>query len=194
MTNCYGLGVTNRVQATVKLDGPMPPRMQFRPRHAVLPTLIPTALAALALAPVAAAPQRDASTRLYQLETTCSLRGAKPVDCVVEASEENGATVYRHTIGSVVETIRITDGPLRMTRFDKTAGQWIPLRSAEAQFSTNTVCFDGRDLCVLNPNYLNSVREERVDALEGRDRVLVRFGPDGRVLLTCYDQGCEGLQ
>lgn len=194
MTNCYGLGSPNRVRATVKRDGPMPPRMQFSPRHAVIPTLIPTALAALAMAPVAAAAQLDTPTPIYRLETSCSMRGAKPVDCVVEVTEENGATVYRHTIGWVVETIRITDGPLRMTRFDKAAGQWKPLRSAEAQFSTNTVCFDARDLCVLNPNYLNSVREERVDALEGRDRVLVRFGPDGRVLLTCYDQGCEGLQ
>jgi hypothetical protein len=113
---------------------------------------------------------------------------------VVDAREENGATVYRHTIGTLVETIRISDGPLRMERLDAGTGRWRSLRSAEVQFSTNTICFDGRDLCVLNPNYLNSVREERVDELEGRDRVHVRFGDDGRLLLTCYDRGCEVVQ
>ncbi len=137
---------------------------------------------------------QPAAVPLYRLETTCSLGGARAVDCVVDAREDNGATVYRHTIGTQVETIRISDGPLRMERQDAATGRWRSLRSAEAQFSTNTICFDGRDLCVLNPNHLNSVREERVDELEGRDRVLVRFGDDGRLLLTCYDQGCEVVQ
>jgi len=44
----------------------------------------------------------------------------------------------------------------------------------------------------VNPNYLNSVREDRQDLrLQGRDLVKVHFGPDGRVNATCYDEGCE---
>jgi hypothetical protein len=47
---------------------------------------------------------------------------------------------------------------------------------------------------VVNPNYLNSVREEKTEALAGRDLVGVKFSPDGRVSLTCYDEACEGVQ
>jgi hypothetical protein len=68
----------------------------------------------------------------------------------------------------------------------------VPLRSAGALFSSNSICFNGRELCVVNPNYLNSVREDRQDLrLQGRDLVKVHFGPDGRVNATCYDAGCE---
>jgi hypothetical protein len=166
--------------------------------HAQTYCLFVAALAPVLLAPVLATAGHAAgppsAVALYQLETTCSLRGARPVDCVVDVREDKGATVYRHTIGTLVETIRISDGPLRMDRLNTATGKWRSLRSAEVQFSSNTVCFDERDLCVLNPNYLNSVREERVDELEGRDRVLVLFGDDGRVLLTCYDQGCEAVR
>mgnify|MGYP007019758134 FL=1 len=65
--------------------------------------------------------------------------------------------------------------------------------SAAARFSTNTICFNGRDLCAINPNYLNSVREDRPDATAGRDLVKVQFGADGRIDLTCYDDGCKGV-
>jgi hypothetical protein len=70
---------------------------------------------------------------------------------------------------------------------------WKNLDSAAARFSTNTICFNGRDLCAINPNYLNSVREDRPDATTGRDLVRVQFGADGRIDLTCYDDGCKGV-
>ena len=171
--------------------------MPYRLWPSLIVTLAQTALAPLLGISLTSEPGWAASppapTLLYRLETTCSIRGAKAVDCVVEALQDDQATLYRHSIGPVVETIRISDGPLRMARLDPATGAWRSLGSAEAQFSSNTICFDGRDLCVFNPNYLNSVREERVDEFEGRDRVLVRFDGDGRVLLTCYDQGCEAL-
>jgi hypothetical protein len=80
-----------------------------------------------------------------------------------------------------------------MSRWNAATNSWVVLTSAGARFSTNTICFNGRDLCVVNPNYLNSVREEKVDALAGRDLVGVKFSKDGRVSLTCYDEACEGV-
>jgi hypothetical protein len=81
-----------------------------------------------------------------------------------------------------------------MSLWDPTSKSWVVLQSAGARFSTNTICFNGRDLCVVNPNYLNSVREEKTEALAGRDLVGVKFSRDGRVSLTCYDEACEGVQ
>ena len=68
------------------------------------------------------------------------------------------------------------------------------LTGAAARFSTNTVCFNGSDLCVVNPNYLNSVRQANSSATEGRDLVRVHFGADGRIDASCYDAGCSLVQ
>ena len=111
--------------------------------------------------------------------------------CTVEAIEEGGATVYRHRVGSALETIRISDKPVRMALWDGTRKEWRNLSRASARFSTNTVCFNGTDLCVINPNYLNSVRESNPSATAQRDLVKVNFGADGRINASCYDDGCE---
>lgn len=128
---------------------------------------------------------------LYSLQTTCSEQGQPAVACTVEALNEGKATLYRHTWKDRVRTIRITESPIRMTRWDASSNQWIALTTAMARFSTNTVCFNGRDLCVVNPNYLNSVRQDRPAAMASRDLVKVHFGADGRIDATCYDDGCE---
>jgi hypothetical protein len=131
------------------------------------------------------------SRLLYSLTTRCSLAGGPPQPCTVEAIDEGINTLYRHRIGQETVTIRITDKPVTMARLDASGRQWVPLRSAGALFSTNTICFNGRELCVVNPNYLNSVREDRSDLrLQGRDLVKVHFGADGRVDASCYDAGC----
>lgn len=146
---------------------------------------------ALCAAPALA---QSGTTVLYRLNTTCSLQGGDAQACVVEAIDEGTFTTYRHTIGKRTETIRISDAPVRMGRFAGKKEGWTYLSSAAARFSTNTICFNGTDLCVINPNYLNSIREERPEATEGRDLMRVRFAADGRVALTCYDDGCEGLE
>ena len=128
---------------------------------------------------------------LYTLQTRCSLNGGAAVPCTVEALNEGKATLYRHTIGRNVETIRITDAPVRMQRLDASSKRWSSLTLAAARFSSNTVCFNGRDLCVVNPNYLNSVQQQSSAAMAGRDLVKVHFGGDGRIDATCYDNGCE---
>lgn len=135
-------------------------------------------------------PSPSRSEVLYNLETRCSLRGAAPVPCQVEAINEGEATLYRHRIGEVVETIRVTNKPLRIARWQAGDKSWQSLTTASARFSSNTICFNGRQLCVVNPNYLNSVREEQPLSTAGRDLVKVHFGADGRVDASCYDDGC----
>lgn len=137
------------------------------------------------------APLPSRSEVLYTLRTQCSLAGAAPVPCSVEAVNDSGATLYRHRIGDQIQTIRITDKPVRMALWDHPTKQWRFLNRASARFSTNTVCFNERELCVVNPNYLNSVREGNVAAMAGRDLIKVNFGSDGRINASCYDDGCE---
>ena len=133
---------------------------------------------------------------LYRLDTRCSLQGAAPVPCTVEAIEAGEATLYRHQISGAggaeprVETVRILAKPVRMARWDQASKAFVSLSRAAARFSTNTVCFNGSDLCVVNPNYLNSVRQANSSATEGRDLVRVHFGADGRIDASCYDAGC----
>jgi len=158
----------------------------------ILAGLMATAL----LAPQAASAAQPAPAEqlLYTLKTQCSLQGAAPVPCTVEAVDEGGATLYRHRIGQATETVRITAEPVTMAIWAADRKEWRPLRGASARFSTNTVCFNGKDLCVVNPNYLNSVREDRSNTrLQGRDLVMVHFGADGRVDASCYDDACALL-
>ena len=150
-------------------------------------------LLAAAASLLAAAPALAQTETLYKLDTKCSIKGGEPQPCVVEAVNEGNATLYRHTIGKNVETIRVTDSPVRMSLWVESQKSWKNLDSAAARFSTNTICFNGRDLCVINPNYLNSVKEEIPDATAGRDLIKVQFGADGRIHLTCYDDGCKGV-
>ncbi|PSB36428.1 hypothetical protein C7B81_14145 [Aphanothece cf. minutissima CCALA 015] len=148
----------------------------------------------LAVAPASLAQQDPSATVLYTLATQCALKGAAPVPCTVEAVDSGGATLYRHRIGTGVETVRITSEPVTMAIWAHDARSWRPLRGASARFSTNTVCFNGQDLCVVNPNYLNSVRQDRANTrLQGRDLVMVHFGADGRVDASCYDDACALL-
>lgn len=150
----------------------------------------PAALIALAAAASSLAVPARADV-LYTLQTRCSLNGAAPVSCTVEASDDGDATLYKHTVGRQVETVRITGKPVTMSRWDAASKSWMPVRQAEARFSTNTICFDNRKLCVVNANYLNSVREDQAGTnLEGRDLVMVHFGKDGRVDASCYDEAC----
>ena len=131
---------------------------------------------------------------LYTLQTKCSLKGAAPVPCSVEAVNDAGATLYHHRIGNRTITVRISDKPVRMALWNASSKQWQSLERAAALFSSNTVCFDGAALCVVNANYLNSVREDNPAAMAKRDLVKVHFGADGRINASCYDEGCEVVQ
>ncbi|MCP9815679.1 hypothetical protein KBY76_03235 [Synechococcus sp. GreenBA-s] len=155
----------------------------------------PVPRCALALAALGAAlicsPTAARSEVLYKLDTRCALRGAPAQACTIEVENDGAATLYRHRIGSTIETVRILESPVRMQRWNMELKQWQPLERAEARFSTNTVCFNGRNLCAVNPNYLNSVREDNPNAFAGRDLVKVLFDSTGRVTASCYDSGCD---
>ena len=155
--------------------------------------LSPQGLAVAATAATAAVwlPAPGQAQVLYDLATFCSLNGAAPVACTVQAVNQGKVTDYRHRIGQQTLTIRISDSPVRMQRYEAASNSWKSLSWASARFSSNTVCFDGRDLCVVNPNYLNSVQQQSSAAMAGRDLVKVHFGGDGRIDATCYDNGCE---
>ena len=145
---------------------------------------------AIALTGLASSPPAAAEI-LYTLQTRCSLNGATPVPCTVEAINQETFTLYRHRIGADITTLRISDAPLRMALWDRESKGWRSLTTASARFSTNTVCFNDRQLCVVNPNYLNSVRQDNPKAMAQRDVVKVHFGADGRINASCYDEGCE---
>jgi len=81
-----------------------------------------------------------------------------------------------------------------MSRWMPAGKQWVSLEQAGARLSTNTICFNGLDLCVVNPNYLNSITEDNPTAMDGRDLVRVFFAEDGRINTTCYDEGCERIK
>jgi hypothetical protein len=131
---------------------------------------------------------------LYKLETQCSLNSTAAVPCTVEAVDEGGITLYRHQIGKQLIRVRILDKPVRMELWNATSKQWTSLERAAALFSTNTVCFNGDQLCVVNANYLNSVRENNPAVMARRDLVKVHFGADGRINASCYDDGCGVAQ
>jgi len=171
----------------------MPLRISVLPQSGLL-TCASGLISALLLGALASGPASARSEALYKLETTCTIKGGAVQSCMVEAVDEGNATIYTHRIGKQATRIRISDDPVSMSIWDEKSKNWKVINSAGARFSTNTICFNGRDLCVVNPNYLNSVREEKSDALAGRDLVGVKFSPDGRVSLTCYDEACEGVQ
>ena len=75
---------------------------------------VPLALAAATLLSWAAIPAPARSELLYKLETECSLKSGPAQPCSVEATNEEGATLYRHTIGEKEELIKITSTPTRM--------------------------------------------------------------------------------
>jgi hypothetical protein len=160
---------------------------RLRPSPWAAATLLTGAALALGLS-LQAGPSR--AEVLYSLQTKCSLKGAAPVPCTVEAVNEDGATLYRHSIGDTTHTLRISDQPSRFTLWDATAKSWQPLRNAAVRFSTNTLCLNDEALCVVNPNYLNSLLQERPD-FRGRDLVRAHFATSGRVDILCYDTGCD---
>jgi len=148
-------------------------------------------LGSLTPLPLQAAAPAPGPSLLYRLATTCAVAGAPPVNCSVEAVDEGSSTLYRHTIGKDIQIVRITDDPVSMTLWNGSTKKWESLRNASARFSANTVCFNDRDLCVINPNYLNSVRQEDLKGrFRGRDLIKVHFDAAGRIDASCYDDAC----
>jgi len=150
-------------------------------------------LAATACLGLGALPAARAEV-LYKLESECSFNRGAPVPCTVEAGSEGKATIYRHVAGDKVVTIRVSDDPSRIEMLDASSGKFVTVKSAGARFSTNTICYNNRDFCVVNPNYLNSIRQDSPQQFAGRDLVRVTMNTEGRVALICYDDVCNVLK
>lgn len=158
------------------------------PGRARLSTVL---LGGLLLGCALAGGQPGRADALYTLDTFCSLEGTDAVRCSVTAINQGDTTEYRHRIGTKEVTFRISDKPYtRVELWDPAGKRWQSARSAAAIFSLNALCLDGTAFCVVNPNYLNSVREDLGRAVNGRDVMEVTFGSDGRIHATCYDDGC----
>lgn len=128
---------------------------------------------------------------LYRLDTFCSVDGADAVPCRLEAVNGSGFTEYRQRLTDREVRFRVIDEPVtRVELLDAASGRWSSVRRAAALFDLNAVCLDGVRFCVLNPNYLNSVRQQLGAAASGRKVLELQFGDDGRVDAGCYDAGC----
>ena len=133
--------------------------------------------AALVLAsPAADAQSTDSYNRLYVLQTNCSVRG-KPQRCQVEAFDSKTATVYRTTIDGVRTSYRLVDTPGQ-----RGAQLW----SNESR-SWVTLCLNGDELCVENPNYFASLRQQYPDLRS--DLIVARFnGKTAQLSAICYSR------
>lgn len=141
-----------------------------------------------------AASEPPQTTLLYTLNTTCTLRRAAAVPCVVQAVDVGEATEYRHRIGKSTFTYRVFDEPyVRIEGLNPNTRQWAPARNATIHLGHNELCFNDQALCVVNPNYLNSVREAAGTTFVGRERMGLAFGRQGRVEVVCFDKGCDRL-
>ncbi len=138
----------------------------------------------------AAAALPASASRLYELKTRCTEAG-KAVDCTVEAIDSSQFTLYRHRIdGKEVFSVRLADKPdQRAQVWDVARKGWVPLERVSLNFTANELCFDGDRLCVINPNFFDSIRPTMKHP--DRQRIRATFDSKGNLDAICYDQGCD---
>lgn len=145
--------------------------------------------AALVLAsPAADAQSTDSYNRLYVLQTNCSVRG-KPQRCQVEAFDSKTATVYRTTIDGVRTSYRLVDTPGQRGAqlWSNDSRSWVTLSKLSLDFDTRTLCLNGDELCVENPNYFASLRQQYPDLRS--DLIVARFnGKTAQLSAICYSR------
>lgn len=149
------------------------------------------AAAGLLAAAALAFPGALRAETLYTLESFCSLNGTDAVPCRIEASNRGNASEYLHLLSNKEVRFRVIDSPYTLVElWDGERKSWRSAHDATAYFEFNALCLDGTSFCVLNPNYLNSVRQDLGRAVNGRSVLKVFFGKDGRIDASCYDAGC----
>lgn len=131
---------------------------------------------------------------LYSLDTTCSTGTAKPFACQVKAVNVDDTTEYRHRFNGRTVAYRVIDKPYVRIEGQRAAdAPWATVKSAEINFKTQELCFNNRAFCVTNPTFLADVLLTSGDAMQGRTRVGLVFGTNGRVDVACFDEGCTRL-
>lgn len=145
------------------------------------------ALSGVASPPVRAQSQNTPAP-LYTLQTNCSVAGAER-RCQVEAFDGQDATVYRTTVDGARTTFRLIDTPGRRAAeiWNGESRSWVSLDTLSLDFESRTLCLNGDQLCVVNPNYFASLAQSYPEL--GSDLIIARFAAKtGRLSAICYSR------
>lgn len=151
---------------------------------AIAANLGPGGPSALAQANTTASPLSP----LYTLQTQCTVRGTEQ-RCQVEAFDGKDATVYRTTINGSRTSFRLIDRPDNRAAqlWDSEGRSWTALNRLTLDFATSTVCLNGDQLCMVNPNYFASLQQEHPGVR--RDLIMARFdSKTGLLSAICYSR------
>ena len=138
------------------------------------------------------AQSQPAPRLLYRLETNCSVTDVQN-RCTVEAFDGSSSTVYRTTLKGETISFRLIDEPERRGAqlWDGQTRSWVALDELSMDFTSNELCINGQQLCMINPNYFASIRDDHPSLRS--DLIVARFdAKDGRLAAICYSrQACE---
>lgn len=154
-----------------------------------LPLLVVTIATSLGAGDASALAQTNsAASPLYSLQTQCTVHGSEQ-RCQVEAFDGKDATVYRTTINGARTSFRLIDTPGNRSAqlWNSERRSWIALDKLSLDFGTRTLCLNGDALCVVNPNYFASLKQEYPDLRS--DLIVARFdGKTGLLSAICYSR------
>ena len=131
---------------------------------------------------------------LYVINTTCSTPNSPNFSCQVQAIDVDDSTEYRHRFGSRTVSYRVIEDPyVRIEGRASNNEAWTSVKNATINFKTEQLCFNNKAFCVNNPTFLADVLIQGGHAIQGRTRIGMAFADNGRVDVTCFDQGCDRL-
>lgn len=132
---------------------------------------------------------------LYLINTTCSTPISPNVSCQVQAIDVDNSTEYHHRFGSRTVSYRVMEDPyVRIEGRASKSAPWTSVNNASINFKTEELCFNSKAFCVNNPTFLADVLTQGGDAIRGRTRIGMAFAGNGRVDVTCFDNGCDRLK
>jgi hypothetical protein len=132
---------------------------------------------------------------LYLINTTCSTPISPNVSCQVQAIDVDDSTEYHHRFGSRAVSYRVMEDPyVRIEGRASNSAPWTSVNNASINFKTEELCFNSKAFCVNNPTFLADVLTQGGDAIQGRTRIGMAFAGNGRVDVTCFDNGCDRLK
>jgi hypothetical protein len=132
---------------------------------------------------------------LYLINTTCSTPISSNVSCQVQAIDVDDSTEYHHRFGSRTVSYQVMEAPyVRIEGRASNSAPWTSVNNASINFKTEELCFNSKAFCVNNPTFLADVLTQGGDAIQGRTRIGMAFAGNGRVDVTCFDNGCDRLK
>ena len=135
-----------------------------------------------------------AAEELYVINTTCSTPTSPNFSCQVQAIDVNDSTEYRHRFGSRTVSYRVIEDPyVRIEGRASDSDPWASVKNASINFKTEELCFNSKAFCVKNPTFLADVLTQGGHAIQGRTLIGMAFADNGRVDVTCFDNGCTRL-